>query len=821
MESLTKVILPQSSGIEDWAAFYADLEKKASIPNASGYSNHAGKVIFRDNYLNLEEVKNKVKEIDGVVNVVLYTDTLEIPSINWVIKNTSLIIYARSIIVHEHASILLDYQNSQVGKFIVFGREFNTGIEVKCVFNTNDTPELFSLDGTISKMGAMVSAKNNKATLSSLTSTDGAELFPKDELLLYLNNAFIYASLLYDQDQALALSMLLWVKSLASQSLDFKNLFYRCTSLASLLQSQINAKENGARFVPYLTASVYENLAGAFTEAATQFESNYLTLSTQDALTAQNIETAKTMIDNADAEIDFVNALLEQAKQNSADATAAVKEAMKNFEDQNSVVEFIAIDFEEIGIPEYKRKVILEGMLDIVTSVVTFGVSIGLMATGAGAGAGAAGATASVASVSKVAQSAAQTASMAKTLVETMEKLQELIEIIGNAIAISQTINSVINTIESAESQMSKIQELDDFYDEVDISSADNWSIFQLQASNAMIDPIDLGIDFAKEYDEALQILAIYGQSLSAAQLASMKADQELAAIFFQLQYAEEKKKNLQELVDTLEVGKEANLELMQQFFQKYLDSKSSLFAALTSYKQSFFYWSFTESGINPKIIDPVNQLNSGLTDLTQVAMDKASALEQFNPPPQEMKNFLFSVEDKETIGRLINDKETNWTLPLNDIEFLGLERVRVDTIRVWIEGVQFENKEDSVFVTITNTGNYLDCYKKTGYQFNSKKLIRTFKYKIANSPLNADWKFDNNTWGLVQIDGKVDQEVKYAYFRPTPFSEWKVSLKANNPGIDLSKVTKITMYFEGTAIGASPEQALRLIQKSKLDVSK
>jgi len=822
MESLTKEILFQSSGIEDWTAFYADLEKKANIPNASSFESKAGKIVFRNSYLNLQEVKDIVDDIEGVVNVVLYTDTLEIPEFTkWVINKNSLIIYARNIIVHDYAGILLDFQDSQVGKLVVIGREFNNRqVEVKCIFDTEESPDIYYLDASNATSGTMISAKEKVSVLQQLTLAETTRLFPEQDLSFYLNNAFIYASVLSDQDESLALSMLLWVKSLASQSVSFQNLFYRVTSLASLLQSQIKAKENGARFVPYLSATVYENLAESFVNVAAHYEDLYTTLSVEESLTEQNIDEAKTMVSNAEAEINFVNALLDQAKQKSAEANEAVKEAMKNFEDQNLIVKLIAIDFETVGIPEYKKKVIMEGMFDIITSLVTFGVSIGLMATGAGAGAGVAGAGASVATVSQVAKSGVETASMAKTLAETMEKLSELIEKIKEAIELAQSIKQVVDNVATAENQMATIQQINDFYDEIDLTASDNWTIFELQASNAMEDPIALGIGFAKEYDEAMKILAIYGQSLSAAQVASIKADQELAAIFFQLEYAQEKKKNLEVLVDKLEVGQAMNLEMKQQLFQKHLDHKSSLFSALTSYKQSFFYWSFTNSLIQPKIIESVNQIGSGLEELTQITMDEVTALDQFNPPPQLMKNFIFSVEDKAIIQRLKSEQETSWVLPINDPEFQGLERVRLDNLRVWIEGVTFENNEDSVFITITNTGNYLDCYKKMGYQFNSKPLVRTFKYKVMDSPLNADWKFDNHTWGLVQIDGEVDQEVKYAYFRPTPFSEWKISLKSNNTGIDLSKVSKITMYFEGTAIGTTEAHSLQLREKAILNIS-
>ena len=92
-----------------------------------------------------------------------------------------------------------------------------------------------------------------------------------------LNNSFIFGSLLYDQQQNLALSIFLWVKGWAAQGDQFEELFYRSSSLATLLSSQVNAEANGAVFVPYLTATVYTSLANAFAADAAKYPFGYKT----------------------------------------------------------------------------------------------------------------------------------------------------------------------------------------------------------------------------------------------------------------------------------------------------------------------------------------------------------------------------------------------------------------------------------------------------------------------------------------------------------------------------------------------------------------
>ena len=484
-------------------------------------------------------------------------------------------------------------------------------------------------------------------------------------------------------------------------------------------------------------------------------------------------------------------------------------------------MQMVAIDFEEIGIPEYQRKVILDGIFDLVTSIVTFGGAIALMAVGdeAAAPAAAKGAVNAVEAVADAASSTAKVVKLADELAKTMENLKKLVEVLQKVYELAMAIKAVADNISSAQSKTDIIQQMQDTTDGADLSAADGWTIFQIKADNAMQDPIDLGIQYAQDYKEAMNILVVYGQSLSAAQLAVIKASQDAAALSFQLQYAKQKEANLQKLVDQLKVGEKTTLDLMQQLYLKYLNSKSALFSALKSYQDSFFYWALAESTIQPKIIDSVDDLNSGIQDIIRIAMDEASALERFNPPPQKMTNMTFAITDQSTIKNLQDNYETQWILKINNEEFGGLDRVRLDNIRVWLEGVTFTGGSQTVMMTITNTGNYLDRYNDLDYQFNSKGLTRTFKYKVSRDSRNADWSFENGTYGLVQIDGSVDHEVAYAYFRPTPFSEWKISLKSDNNGADFSAVTKITMYFEGSAIG-STEHAQLMLTKKLEDVS-
>jgi hypothetical protein len=804
----TNAIQNQSAYPADWSAFYTALQSQGNVPDAACAVISAQSAIFRGMFLDLSVIKESLRQAATVpLLTTIYADVLVVPDLtNWLLQSTGLIIYARRIEVTGSATVMLDYQQTTTAQVVVFASELVGTLTVSAVRNSQQEPVLFSLTQANVVPGISVNCSQGEPASQVLQLAQGYGYQMGDNMQLYLSNSFIFGSLLYDQNPTLALAIFLWVKDWAAQNSQLEELFYRSTSLVNLLSAQVNAAANGATFVPYLTADIYTSLAQAFADDAAKYEADYQQLSTQKVFTDVEISVAKTMVANSQSEITYVTALLQQANQNYDNALAAVTKAQNNFNAQKIVVSGVAAQFQQIGIPDYEREQIIKAVVGLVTAVVTFGAGIAAMAMGDGAAAPAAaeGAVSSVKAVAQAADTGAAVAKTASNLAATMEQLKKLVEALQKVYELAKAVKEVADNISTATGQMQVVQAMQATTGGADLSAADGWAVYKIQVDNILQDPVDKGIGYAADYKEALDILVVYGQSLSAAQLAVITAGQQAAAIIFQLHYAQQKQDNLQSLVDSLQAGEAPTLALMQQFYQKYLDGKSSLFAALKSYQASYFYWALQPSAVRPQIVDPVSDLNAGIQNITKLALDKANALGRFDPPPQEMANMFFEITDPAVLKQLQTTGQATWVLPLDDSEFAGLNRVRVSTIRVWLEGATLPAGNSSVYLTITTAGNYLDRYQGTNYQFNSKPLTRSFKYMVAQQGQNPDWRFDNGTYGFVQIDGAVDKEVAYAYFEPTPFGEWSLSLLANNPGLDYSRISKLTMYFEGTAIGAT-----------------
>lgn len=798
-------------GPVDYASLYAGLQTTGAIPNASVELIDQNHAVFQGMYLDLGVIKQKLATSGLNPPVVtVYADVLVVPDgLKWSLASAGLVVFARRIEVGSTVQVFLDFRASQAARFVLFSTEVIGSFDTLSVVTGQAAPVIFPVEGPLATPGLMISWKGSAPGTTELTQGNGLAL-PVTELFTQaLDTSFIFGSLLYDQNPTLALAIFTWVKSWAGESSELCGLFLRSSSMVALLSSQIDAKANGASFVPYLTAAVYEQLAAAFVGEAKQYEADYMQLRAQKVLTDENIELARTLADNAQYQSAFVQALKKQAQSNYENAKAAVATAKNNLRLQQLATKLVAADFEQVGLPEYERKKVAEAVFSLATSIVTFGAAIAAMVFGQEEAAPAAAASAAGAaeSVAEAAGTAAETAKMASALAEQMKTLKKLVEALGKVYELSQAVMEAASNIKDAGSMVSTMKEMDVETGGIDLSATDQWQIFQLKSDAVLQVAVDADIGYAADYKQALDIMVIYGQSLAGAQLAAIQAGQQYARVLLQEQLAAQQRARLDAYVASLKAGEAPIAALMQQLYQRYLDSKGSLLAAVESYRASYAYWALAPSSVRPRIIDPVSTINTGLDNLTSIALDAATALSSFDPAPATITDKQCIIDDPATLAALSKNGTASWTIELDNESFLGLDRVRLTTVRVWLEGAKVKNGQ-AVSVLISTSGTYRDRLNGTEYLFTAKPLKRGFEYHVApaaGAKPHPDWKFEDGNLGYIELDGSVAAEVSYAYFQPTPFSEWTIALgPSDNPGLDLSKVTRITMQFQGSGIYTS-----------------
>jgi hypothetical protein len=793
----------------DWAKLFADLEKQGSIPAASGTVIDSTAAEFRAMYLDLADVQRQIRDslLDPPL-VITYADVLNIPDgLDWLLQGAVLMVVARRVQVGAAVMVTIDYRTSRTASFVLFTNDLAGPIRVAAVTGQGAEPAAkFLISTTPHEGGVQIAYRDGGPGEFGLTRAHGMALSPAVMFQDALTTEFLFASLLYDQDPPAALAMVTWLKDWCGESKDLYGLFLRSAALVSLLGAQVNAQKGGAAFVPYLTPAVYAELAAAFAAEAGQYESDYMALSTQQVVTENDIKLARALLDNQTYQSEYVAKLLAQAEANYNNAVAAADASDKTFRDAQQKADLTRIDFQDIGIPEWEREQIVKAIIDLVGAGITFGVGIAGMLVGNEAG-GAASAQAAVQGAEAVEQAAkvgSKIAQMAKELADIMKRLKSTIEALNKVYEFLREVVRASQEIQDAEHFIKRMKEMDVSTGGADLSATYAWQVYQLNADATLQAPIDKGVGFAKELKLAIDEVAIYGQALAAAQLAVVNAGQRYATVRFQKELAAAQQKRLEEYVDSLRVGEAPIVAMMQQFYQRYLDAKSSLFAALEGYRTSFFYWALEPSSIEPKIIDPVSKIDTGLKDITAIALDKENALRRFSPPPQTMKQKLHVVAEQRVLDALRTDRAASWTIGLSAPTFAGFDRVRLRKVRVWLEGAR-PNPEGLVNIMIETAGNYLDRYEDGHYQFTAKPLQRDFEYRVTSIEQGPpEWRFDDGTYGYVEIDGSVDDEVRYAYFEPTPFGEWRITIAAGS-GVDLTGVTRITMEFAGSVIAHNP----------------
>ena len=790
-----------SSGIE-WKNFYAQLELKGHVPFAEGESIDANHAVFRAMYLDLAEVKATVFAGGAPPPLVtIYADVLSIPAGTvWSLDGSALVIVARLVLAGDASVVALDFRRSTGTSFIFFANEVQGALQV--VTQTDGQPNITIIDAPPPTGGVDYTFQGAPVALP-LTRAQGMAMQPGDDFVSALRTEYLFAALLYDQQPPLALSMLTFLKDWAGASQDLLGVFLRSTSLLGILTATVNARVNGAAFVPYLTSDIYTQLAAAYVAEAQQYERDYQELSTQKVVTDRALVLAKALLDNQIYQGEYVDQLVTMAKANYDNAVAAVGAALKNLSDARTRADLTRIDFEKVGIPEWTRAEIVKAIIELSMAAIEFAVGIGSVLFGNEAGgAAAAGAAVSAAdAVAEAADTAPKVAGIAKALAESMENLEKVGEMLNKLGGFVQAVVTVAQNLDEAGKFLDQLRDTDLSVGQLDVTGTFEWQIYQVQADSALEEPVQMKIGYARELKVAIDSVAILGQAVAAAQVAAVTAGQQYTTVLLQRDLARRQQARLAQAVSELKAGDELTVSMMQDFYERYIDAKSALFAALQNYRASFFYWALEPSQIDPKIIDSVGIIDTGLTTLTSFALDRQHALDRFSPPPQTMSDKRFVVDDPDVLARLRATGITRWTLPLDALPFDGFERVRLNTVRMWIDGLQ-PGSSGSITVTMSNPGNYLDRFGGRNYQFTSRPLTRKFQYRVSDVSVGSPaWRFPNGTYGYIEVDGSVDREVSYAYFEPTAFGEWQLDLTRNNAGIDYSNVTRITMEFAGSVI--------------------
>ena len=427
-----------------WKSFYNSLKEEAVIPSTPAASIDNQNAIFHEMYVNLAEVQSQLlKSSKNPLRTVIYCDVLNVPDgMKWTVNGNTLMIVARQIYWGKSSAINLDFRNNNAGALVVYADKHNGSGKYIIVSDPTNTTEIVNTDDYNSE-GYLIKLKDKNVQKIEMKYDQGINDLVQDHFKVYLNESFLYGSVLFNLNENVALDIHSWVTKWARESLGLSGLFYRSAASSTILQSRINAKSKGARFVPRLSKTIYEQLSTVFVAAAQQYEDSYQKFIVGGKLTSQNLELAKTLKDNKQYESDYSKNLLSQALVNFQRARRTQLVAQYAFNAEQLKADIIKNRFENEGVRKYVRDAILKAILGMVMSIATVVAAVASMAAG-----NVGGSTASAGAASAAAGAASDAADALQ--VATDIEVDALVESVNAASAAAQAAEDGRSVMRSA-----------------------------------------------------------------------------------------------------------------------------------------------------------------------------------------------------------------------------------------------------------------------------------------------------------------------------------------------------------------------------------
>ena len=804
--------------MENWAEFYRTLLSTARIPAVSSWEFTRSHGVIRDLHVDLAEALDQFrKKVPQPAMLTICADVVTLPKdFRPTIEKLSLVIAARRIEFASNSRIDLDLRKTPRAGLKLFASEIvklTSRLPVTVLDPWGNDKPIPDADQNITPKGLLIVCFDEQVTgstdLSPKTTIKtgagmGSMLGEDSTLALSLASIFHAATVLYDNPDhaATVAAQLAWITACAAQSPLQAGLMMQSAGLLAMVQS----RTPGATFVPELSRTVYAETARAHVPQLLAYERQYERFEDQAVSVDDRIKAAKLLLAKSEDAVNLSQSLIGQATSNLTNATTALETAQTNVQKQQVEVEKAGGQF-QVSAEWWFEKQKFEASVQIITAVIKSGAAIGRIACG--------DVTSGPAAVDGALQDLGKLAGAggAGDLANTLALLKKMLLTLGQVFELARKLVKAGTALDSMGSLASELAAPG----LIDIGSAANgpeaWDIFGEKAGAAMKPATDNQINGSGEYLLQLRILVVQGKALSAARAAVVQLGQELLRLRLIAATHVREKDRLQQYINDLETTREVKAGLRQMFFQRYLDAKRSLFVALEQYRASYVYWALSPSMVKPSLTDRVSVFENGLNDLAQMTLDNESALRRFAPPPQKLTQ-SFLINDTGVLATLKSSRNATWTIPLDAPALTAYDRVRVTKVRVWLIGAKQAPAADSLHVEITNSGSYLDRKRERGqrdpvkFTFVAKPLARVFSYTTKQSS-GTRVEVEPGMPAWVVMDGKVHDEVSYAYFVPTVFSQWSIRLpQSTNPGLDLSGVTGIRMDVEGSAIPATGLQA-------------
>lgn len=310
--------------------------------------------------------------------------------------------------------------------------------------------------------------------------------------------------------------------------------------------------------------------------------------------------------------------------------------------------------------------------------------------------------------------------------------------------------------------------------------------------------------DAATQLKTQIDILAIYGQAVTSAQLAIVNLQEQLSQLHLQQNFHAQQKALVDQYADQLEKDEKGFYETALLVRQRYMSVKRSFLLMLEDYNDAYRYWALRSPLETTELIGTV--ANSTISAMPTVAttIDKSAtkALENFasESRPENIVfyyNLALSDADKTT---LVNGDTLSFTLSYDD-NALGLQywdRARVSDVSINLVTTTGEGPH-TLTMSVQDNGVYEDRFNQIPWSFTAEKVV-PFPPTTNNIALADMQNIGLQTKGAIKNLSQDDSTL----YQPSLCTTWSFQIRSTITPSDLANVSHVQLHFTGTAIGTA-----------------
>ena len=717
-------------------------------------------------------------------SIYVFADTIEIKeNFNLVMQNQNLVIFARRVIGPGSPTFVIGQGNTSSSVTII-------SPNVESPFNVisfipNGEIKFDSIDNASSSGTSIIASGNNY--FKQVHDDSYGMFLAKDDGQFrdIVNRTFDMAVSVYDSNKSFSLELIKWIenslrktRNLVESDPILIDLYSQALAFRQFIELSIKSKN----VVPYLDRSFYRDKYQIYLNTMMIFEQHRERIIDRNTSEQDKIETTRLAISSINDVLKTQDTLISQTKLNIDKLFKSVTDVESQYQTQEITVLSARSNY-LYGVEVWKTQQQLEAALAIFQAIADIGSAVSGVYTG------------SLAGVNNLTEQLSKTPEALDKAKNLVTNLKAVTEVIGNITKVATGIASLTSEVKSTMKYQKITNIMDSFDFAVPTLNESNlaWDMMLAEVRSNLRYADSLGIRGARNFLLELEKQVLLGKAINSSQLNLVQEQAKLVDLLLTRSTTISQKERLEEHLQNAS-DDSIRLELIERELARTSQHfKRPMFIALSNYLAAFEYWSLTDSQISPSLNKSYLDYQ---VDLTAIETEYLNALNHFQPAPQDFSITNYNIDDKKQIAAIKNTGQFNFSVSLDDPLFCAFDRVRLNKIRVFLEGAELPfGKQFNL--NITSTGNYLDRLGAKTHKFNSKPLQLAFYYHL-DDPIN------NQT--TITTDGSLSGRFNHIYFEPTPFSNWNISLNGfdkNMPDNNqyLEHISNIRVEFYGNGI--------------------